>query len=34
MSRYDDKNRYDERTRRDSSLKEKVKQDRVPMAKE
>ena len=34
MSRHDEKNRYDERTRRDSSEKEKVRQDRVPRAKE
>ena len=34
MSRHDDKNRYDERTRRDSSLKEKVKQDSGPRSKE
>ena len=29
-----DKNRYDKRTRRDSSEKEKVKQDRGPRSKE
>ena len=34
MWRYDDKNRYDERTRRDSSEKEKVEQDRGPRSKE
>ena len=34
MSRYDGKNRYDERTRRDSSEKEKVKQDRGPRSTE